>query len=234
MASDSRRSERERFKYGICLNDECQCCKDKKVQQILMRKEFVCEECGQELRECPPQKKTNKTPLIVGAAMIAVALIGGGVFFTSNSSSGETNNNVTVTYTNQPETVESEDVPITSTKSEQTKLITPKEETKTGKEESLNTNQTSDTSMSVDGTTLKIGRYEGPMSGGKPNGIGGSINVTCSFSIDLKDGNGGSVTLEAGDRITGTKFKDGVLQQGQLIRSNGERKFLSGLSEKIM
>ena len=71
------------------------------------------------------------------------------------------------------------------------------------------------------------------MSGGKPNGIGGTITVTRSYAIDLKDGSGNSVSIAAGDRISNTKFKNGVLQQGQLIRSNGERKFLTGLSERL-
>ena len=71
------------------------------------------------------------------------------------------------------------------------------------------------------------------MAGGKPNGVGGIITVTLSYSIDLKDGSGNCVTIEAGDRISNTKFKNGVLQQGQLIRSNGERKFLTGLAEGL-
>ncbi|MBR1427120.1 MAG: hypothetical protein IJ609_01055 [Paludibacteraceae bacterium] len=70
-----RRSDRERYKYGICLNDECSKCKSKEVQQISARKEFVCEECGAELRECPPPKKTNPKPIIIG--VVAVLLLGG-------------------------------------------------------------------------------------------------------------------------------------------------------------
>jgi len=77
MTRDSKRSSNERYQYGICLNDECPKCKAKEVQQIPMRKEFVCQnpECGKPLRECPPPKKRNgKLPLIIG---IAILLIGG-------------------------------------------------------------------------------------------------------------------------------------------------------------
>ena len=39
MATSSRSAER--FKYCICLNDECTLCKEKKVQQIPMRKDLL-------------------------------------------------------------------------------------------------------------------------------------------------------------------------------------------------
>lgn len=77
MTRDSKRSSNERYQYGICLNDECPKCKAKEVQQIPMRKEFVCQnpECGKPLRECPPPKKHNgKLPLIIG---ITILIIGG-------------------------------------------------------------------------------------------------------------------------------------------------------------
>lgn len=80
MARETRRSGAERFKYGICLNDECPKCKNKDVQQIPMRREFVCEECGKELRECPPPKKSGKKPLIAAIAVIAlVGIVAGGI-----------------------------------------------------------------------------------------------------------------------------------------------------------
>lgn len=71
----------ERFKYGICLNDECPKCKAKEVQQIPMRKELVCQnpECGKPLRECPPPKKGGNTKLIgiIAGVVVVLAIIGG-------------------------------------------------------------------------------------------------------------------------------------------------------------
>lgn len=77
MARTSQRSNTERFKYGICLNDECSKCKGKEIQQIPMRKDFVCEECGSELRECPPPKKSNNKLLIiiVSAVVVIVGIV---------------------------------------------------------------------------------------------------------------------------------------------------------------
>lgn len=69
-----RKQDRDRFKYGICLNDECPKCKAKEVQQISLRKEFVCAECGSELRECPPPKKKNFKPLII--LLVLLVLVG--------------------------------------------------------------------------------------------------------------------------------------------------------------
>lgn len=73
MATSSRSTER--FKYGICLNDECPLCKEKKIQQIPMRKDLVCTnpDCGKPLRECPPPK-TGPNKKLIG--IIATAVLG--------------------------------------------------------------------------------------------------------------------------------------------------------------
>ncbi|MCM1108354.1 MAG: Ig-like domain-containing protein [Clostridium sp.] len=80
MAS-SNRSERVRFRYGICLNDSCEKCKSKEVQQISARKEFVCTDCGKALRECPPPRSfwDKNGKLVVGAVVVAVAAVVAGV-----------------------------------------------------------------------------------------------------------------------------------------------------------
>lgn len=55
-------NDRLRARYGICLSDSCQKCKDKTVQIITGRKDFVCEECGKPLREVPrPQTACTTT-----------------------------------------------------------------------------------------------------------------------------------------------------------------------------
>ena len=48
----TNRNERLRNRYGICLNDSCSKGKSKEVQEIPVRKDFVCAECGKPLREC--------------------------------------------------------------------------------------------------------------------------------------------------------------------------------------
>ena len=76
-----RNTDRIRYRYGICLNDNCEKCKSKEVQEIPARKEFVCPECGKPLRECPPPKKGGNTKLIgiIAGVVVLLAIIGGGV-----------------------------------------------------------------------------------------------------------------------------------------------------------
>ena len=72
----TRNNERIRYRYGICLNDNCEKCKAKEEQEIPARKEFVCQnpECGKPLRECPPPKKGGKAKLIGIIAGVIVLL----------------------------------------------------------------------------------------------------------------------------------------------------------------
>ena len=76
-----RNTDRIRYRYGICLNDNCEKCKSKEVQEIPARKDFVCQnpECGKPLRECPPPKKGGNTKLIaiIAGAVLLLAIIGG-------------------------------------------------------------------------------------------------------------------------------------------------------------
>lgn len=76
----NRNNERVRYRYGICLNDNCEKCKSKEVQEIPARKDFVCQnpECGKPLRECPPPKKGGNTKLIaiIAGVVVLLAIIG--------------------------------------------------------------------------------------------------------------------------------------------------------------
>lgn len=88
----TRNNERVRFRYGICLNDKCEKCKSKEVQEIPARKDFVCQnpECGKPLRECPPPKKGGKGKLIAIIAAIAIlAAIGGIIAFSGSGGNTE-------------------------------------------------------------------------------------------------------------------------------------------------
>lgn len=237
--SERNRKERQLVRYGQCLNEDCEKCKKKEIQQIPIRKDFVCEECGKPLFEVQPQRSWfDKNRKAIITAIVAVVIIGGGIAWFSNSGDAPIPQTKTVTDSvavNQIDTTKTAEQVEETAASEQRQSAEdvtptqPEQKTATNATESKAKTETA----SSNSARLKCGKYEGPMSGGKPNGIGGSITVTSSYTIDLKDGNGGKVTLEAGDRISNTKFKNGVLQQGQLIRSNGERKFLSGLSERL-
>ncbi len=73
----ARNTDRVRYRYGICLNDNCEKCKSKEVQEIPARKDFVCQnpDCGKPLRECPPPKKGGNAKLIGIIAAVAAAMV---------------------------------------------------------------------------------------------------------------------------------------------------------------
>lgn len=75
-------NDRLRARYGICLSDSCQKCKDKTVQIITGRKDFVCEECGKPLREVPrPQTAWEKNGKKIIGGIAALAIAGGATAF---------------------------------------------------------------------------------------------------------------------------------------------------------
>lgn len=242
--STDRRNSHIQFRYGQCLNDGCSKCKSKETQKIPARKDFVCEECGKELREVHPEPTWwEKYGKVTMAAVGAAVVIGGGValFSLSGSDNDKSKQEAPAVDTASTSKVDTTTVaPVPTTPTTEGEVSKPEDQTPAPEvSEGPKTPApkpaapTPKPAPAANGSNLKCGKYEGPMSGGKPHGVGGTITVTRSYTIDLKDGSGNTVSVESGDRISNTKFKNGVLQQGQLIRSNGERKFLSGLSERL-
>lgn len=69
--------------------------------------------------------------------------------------------------------------------------------------------------------------YQGPTQGGVPHGVGGTLKITTSYSIDLKDGRGSTLEVNAGETIENTKFENGRLRAGELHRADGTRKWFN-------
>jgi hypothetical protein len=63
------------------------------------------------------------------------------------------------------------------------------------------------------------GKYEGPA-----NGLGGTITVTKSYSLDLHD-DGEPLQLSPGDEIQQTKFTNGELRAGVWVHNGSRRSF---------
>lgn len=218
-------SEHLRYRYGICLNDQCSKCKSKEVQTILARKDFVCEECGKQLRECPPPVsfwgKYGKIIIIAGVVVIAAIV---GVVIALSSSSSSENSDKTEIEKNESQT-----------KADSTKVVEPaKLDTVTPK---TSVPQTGTAQTSVENTPDKrptpqeptptpagpkvsYGKYQGPV-----NGMGGVITVTRSYSLDLRTGTGESIDLQPGDQIQNTRFKDGDLREGVWVHGSERKHF---------
>ena len=201
----ARNNDRERFKYGICLNEDCSKSKSKEVQQISMRKEFVCSECGQELRECPPPKKVNPKPFIILAALILViAGIVCGIVFGVKSSRAKAERQrleaIEQARLDSIAKVEEEAARLeaeAAAAAEAARLA--EEQAKQDKKQTAPT-----------GGSLDYGKWSGAWKNGKPNGTG-TMRYTKEHLIDSRDPQ--KRTAAKGDYIIG-EFANGKLVQG--------------------
>lgn len=205
----SNRNERVRFRYGICLNDkDCSKCKAKEVQQITARKEFVCEECGKPLRECPPPRSfwDKYGKLIIAAAVVVIAVIA--VVCVMFIPDGK----------DEPQ-VEADTTQVDSVKVDTTKLDTVK--TEPVKEPVTEQEQAKEPATEQEVVTPKpvanpkygtvnlgYGTYTGDLKNGKPHGHG-----TITYTRSTKIVNSKDFVASPGDTFEGD-FRDGRISGG--------------------
>ena len=224
----NRNSEHLRYRYGICLNDNCQKCKNKEVQQVSARKDFVCEECGKPLRECPPPKSgPNKMVLAAIAAVIVIA-VGVGCFL--GFSGGDTPESTPVDSLNvQSDSLSQSSDTVTVVRTDTIKQIdtvtiektVEKVETPKAIKTTTTTTKTSKASGSAKGSiNLGYAKFTGTVSGGKPNGQG-TMRFTSSHVIDSRDPKGR--VADAGDYVIG-EWVSGKLVQGRWYGSDNNVK----------
>jgi hypothetical protein len=204
MSTSSRSAER--FKYGICLNDECPLCKEKKVQQIPMRKDLVCSECGKPLRECPPPKKKGVDSKLIGI-IVAVVVIGGGIAAFFGLKGGNEvppqETPVSVVDSDSIKRAEAEALRIQdSLRAVAVKDSLEKIKGATAQPPVKSTPQPRSTSKNLGYATFK---------GSWPNDVNGRMVFTSSHVIDSKDPK--KRVAEAGDYVIG-EWSDGHLVQG--------------------
>ncbi len=201
MSTSSRSAER--FKYGICLNDECPECKAKKVHQIPMRKDLVCPECGKPLRECPPPNQGgNKKLIAIVAGVVVVLGIGGGIFALSGGDEGTT----TPPQGLGPDTTIVEKVDSDSIKAAQ---LAAAEAAKQQAEEEAKKEDVKKPQPPTGGGSKDLGYAT--FKGSWPNAVNGRMIFKASHVIDSKDPKGR--VAEAGDYVIG-EWADGHLVQG--------------------
>ena len=222
---------RDRYMYGICTNRDngdgkpCPKCAEKTIQQIRAGKDFVCEECGENLTKVAPPRTTNWA-LIGGIAAAVIVLGGGGAYFAFSGEKAATETVETVvkdTIASSGGSLEGKEI----VEQEAEQLVTEVEDSvKVSTQEDTKSTDVAET-VKKDAPTrinLPYGYFEGPTNGsGKPNGIGIDY-VTKGYSLDLKNRDKETLDLKPGDKIMNAKFKDGNLQQGELQRKDGTRK----------
>lgn len=219
MAKETRRSTIERYKYGMCINDECPKCKSKEIQQIPIRKELVCEECGKELRECPPPKKAKKKKFIIGALIIiAFAIIAGCIFAFSGSITEDLQSVVTDsisaidTAEAKADTVVRTDTVVVRDTIVKNNIVTTNEKVTTKTVVNTTAPSQPKSASSGNGTIrLSYGKYSGATKNGYPHGQG-RLTYTSTRVINRNDPKGR--TANAGDYVIG-EFHNGFLVYGK-------------------
>ena len=220
-------NDRTRARYGICLSDSCTKCKDKTVQIITGRKDFVCEECGKPLREVPrPLTAWEKHGKKVIGGVAALAIIGGATaLFTLGGSNGKTDpsqvptdslpvDSGKTTHVQQKDTTNLKNKTADPNTDNTTKETATSTATKPEKEKNTQTGtnkvtSTETTQQNGYGTVnLGYGKYKGEIKNGKPHGHGTITFTSAHKIVASKD-----FVAQPGDRYEG-EFREGVVSGG--------------------
>lgn len=218
MATKS--TDRVRFRYGICLNDNCEKCKAKEVQEIPARKDFVCQnpECGKPLRECPPPKKGGKGKLIgiILGIVALLAIIGGVIAFSGGDKKTTKEEPVAVAP------VDSDSIKAAQLEAENQRLQDSLAAVAAQKDKQPAQPATAPSPVKKETAVQPVNTTPKPTGGTKnlgyatfkgswPNDVNGRMVFKTSHVIDSRDPKGR--VAEAGDYVIG-EWSDGHLVQG--------------------
>ena len=208
----TKNNDRVRYRYGICLNDNCEKCKSKEVQEIPARKDFVCQnpECGKPLRECPPPKRGGNKKLIgiIAGVVVLLAIIGGIIAMSGSGEEAPKQEPVTVAP------VDSDSIKAAQMAAENQKLkdsLAAAEAAKQKAEEDAKKKpeEVKKPQPPTGGGSKNLGYAT--FKGSWPNDVNGRMVFKTSHVIDSKDPKGR--VAEAGDYVIG-EWADGHLVQG--------------------
>lgn len=224
----TRNTDRIRFRYGICLNDNCEKCKSKEIQEIPVRKDFVCQnpECGKPLRECPPPKKGINKKVLGSIIGVVVLVIVGVVLLLGGS--GEQSSKTGATSL-QPETavapVDSDSIRLAQIEAENQRLkdSLAAAETEKAKKEMIREERTATPVAHTPKPSSSSSKNLGyaTFMGSWPNDVNGRMVFNSSHVIDSRDPKGR--VAEPGDYVIG-EWSDGHLVQGIWYDSTGQVK----------
>lgn len=191
--------------YGVCPEAD----KETLFQETDLEEvdgKYVCPKCGQELEVI--EKGGGGKGKLIGIVAAAVVVLGGGATALILGGGNKEKEEPAPVVVEQPAVEE----PV---------VEEPKEE-----EAPAPVKETPKPATKPASTTYSLGwgTYEGPMQGGKPHGMGGEINVTKDYQIDMKNGSFKSVSK--GDKIVSCKFNAGKLVQGYIHHANGQQESL--------
>jgi hypothetical protein len=178
-------------------------CKNKTVQQIPMRKDLICENCGKPLRECPPPPDGKKKFFIAGGVIAAVA-VACGLYFGLKPSEAEES------VVEPPVVVQEVDTTAVDTLVAESPVV----DEKTVVDEPQVTEPTpKPTPKPPVSLQPSWGTYTGERDGsGKPNGQG-ELKITRSHEINGE-------MAQPGESIKGV-FRNGYVNMGKWYKSDG-------------
>lgn len=193
--------------YGICTEaDKGTVFQETDLEEVDGK--FVCPKCGQALEEIEKKPGVNWKLVAIIAAVLVVS--GGTVYLACFKGKGGTDPQPGIDTSSIVQT------PIDTPKVN-TPVDTPKEDS--GGDMGKTPVPPQPEPPRPTSYNLGWGIYEGPMKGGKPDGLGGEVRITKSYKIDMKDGSYKQVTK--GDRLVNTKFMGGKLVQGYIHHPGG-------------
>lgn len=227
------------LKKGVCKNfDNCDLADKNEIQEVEST-EFKCSECGKDLHEIQTKTATttpNKklliiivTVVVIGGGVAAALLLGGkkeSISIPEPVVLEDTKGGIDVSEPVEDESIDdNKEIKNDSLKTSMLDLI--KSEKNTEPEKATKPKQTTTAHTQPTSYGLGWAKYEGPMKGGKPHGVGGTLKITRRYSIDLKDGLGSTLDVYPGETIENTKFENGQLRAGELHRHDGTRPYFN-------
>ena len=215
---------------GICLNiGNCAKANSKEEITVNIGEEFVCPDCGGDLVEVKPAKRSKG--LLIGGVVLVLAIIAAIAYnmsTTKNTSpgggSGPYGTDTTEIDPTKIDTTEIDTTEIGPTKIDTTEVNKTKPTTSsTGKNEGTVVSESS-----VVTKDLGYAIWTGKMKNGKPHDTQGILKFKSSHVIDSRDDKGR--IAGPGDRIIGV-FEDGHLTSGKWYKIDGnvESIFLGGI-----
>lgn len=199
-------------KRGVCINiGGCTKAKNREIQEA-EHSDFVCAECGKPLREKNKRKRTWWEKILKYGLPVLAVLIGGGAgaYLLLGDSDPKAKKETTVVE--EPKVQEPVAETTTVQPEPQQPVIQPAKPQPKAQPKQFD---------------LGYAKYEGPKANGKPHGLGGELTITKHHVFDLKDGNGSTIEVNAGDVIRNCKFKNGKFVSGYLHRQDGTQTMIN-------
>ena len=218
---------------GICKNVGV-CSQAGKVQVITDDDaEFICTECGSPLEEAKEEingsdsgsgdGKKKKLIIVIASAVVVIGGAIGAVLGINGSKENAVEE--TALLDSLAKVREADSIRV----ADSIRMANEMQPEETPAEVAVPEKKTqgSGNNAASGSSNLGWGTYSGPMQGGKPHGVGGTIKVKQDYSIDLKDGRGSTLDVHSGETIENTKFENGRLRAGELHRADGTRKWFN-------